>query len=107
MSDKPKILLLVDVPGWALDRVARNVASRLSDLYTFEICYNENAAERLPKVDFDLLYFSYWKQYEKLGPEVRLPRNTCAGIHSHFKWDGGKGLAPSKETLARLSQYRA
>lgn len=33
---KPKILVIVDVPGWALERTADNVMSRLKDRYVFE-----------------------------------------------------------------------
>ena len=40
---KPRVLIVVDVPGWALERTADNVIMRLSDRYHFEKVYRDNA----------------------------------------------------------------
>ena len=43
---KPKILVIVDVPGWALERTADNVIARLQEHYAFDKAFNRNAAEK-------------------------------------------------------------
>ncbi len=104
---KPKILTVVDVPGWALDRTAKNMQSRLRDRYDFEVVYNDQAIERVARSQFDLLYVTYWKQFIDRGIEIQMSKPCVSGIRSHFKWDGGEGRPPSKETLEVLGQYTA
>ena len=104
---KPEILIVVDVPGWALDRTAQNMARRLSDSFAFEIVYNEQATEKVEADAFDVLYIAFWKQLIQQGISVQTKKPCISGVRSHFKWDGGKGLPPSKETIEVLSRYRA
>jgi hypothetical protein len=104
---KPKILVIVDVPGWALDRTADNVMRRLADRYAFEKRFNREAAERIPQGGFDLLYITYERQLPEAKIEVAIPRNSVSGIRCHFKWDGGKGLPPSPEFLGYMRQFAA
>ncbi len=104
---KPNILVIVDVPGWALERTADNVTRRLAHRYRFEKVCNRDAANRVAGGGFDLLYLAYWKQLIDAGLRIELPRPCISGIRSHFKWDGGRGLPPSPETIAVLQQYDA
>ncbi len=39
---KPRILVIVDVPGWALERTADNVMRRLAGRYDFRKAFNTN-----------------------------------------------------------------
>ncbi len=104
---KPKILAIVDVPGWALERTVDNVIARLGGHFRFEKAFNHEAADRLNRGDYDLLYLTYWKQFIDAGLLVSLPAPCVSGIRSHFKWDGGCGLPPSEETLATLNRFGA
>jgi len=60
---KPKITIIVDVPGWALDNTASNVAAQLIDHYDFERIFNRDAGEKIRLGNFDLLYITYWRQF--------------------------------------------
>jgi hypothetical protein len=104
---KPKILVVADVPGWALERTADNVMARLKDHYRFAKAFNHDAVERILQGDFDLLYVTYWKQFLDACLLIDLPKPCISGIRSHFKWDGGQGLPPDRETLATLGRYDA
>lgn len=104
---KPKILVIVDVPGWALERTADNVMARLNDRYQFDKAFNHEATERIERGNFDLLYLTYWKQFIDADLQIELPRPCISGIRSHFKWDGGCSLPPSRKVLATLEQFTA
>jgi hypothetical protein len=104
---KPKITIIVDVPGWALDHTASNVADRLKDHYDFEKVFNRDAEEKIRLGNFDLIYMAYWRQFIDAGIQVKFPGNTVSGVRSHFKWDGGCGLSPSKEIIEYLQKYAA
>jgi len=53
---EPKILVIVDVPGWALKRTADNEIARLKEHYAFDKAFNKNAADKIRAGRFDLLY---------------------------------------------------
>ena len=105
--NKPKILVIPDVPGWALERTADNVIHRLTHLFDFEKAFNQNAEEKIRRGDFDLLYITDFPQVKQAGITSKLPKNTITGIRCHFKWDGGQGLPPSFETIEFLQQFKA
>jgi hypothetical protein len=105
---KPRILIVVDVPGWALDRTAGNVAARLKDLYRFEKVFNAQAVEKIREGKFDLLYIAYETQFQDAHIDVEPPPRAVTGVRSHFKWDGGgKGLPPSEAFLDHLRRFTA
>ena len=104
---KPKILVIVDVPGWALERTADNVMARLKDHYGFEKAFNKNAVEKIREGKFDLLYVAYETQFQDAGIEVDIPPPSVTGVRCHFKWDKGKDLPPSPEFLAHLQGFAA
>jgi hypothetical protein len=103
---KPRILIVVDVPGWALDRTATNVMKRLADLYQFEKVFNAHAVDKIREQKFDLLYVAYETQFQDAHIEVELPPRAVTGVRSHFKWDGGgKGLPPSEAFLGHIRRF--
>jgi hypothetical protein len=104
---KSKVLIIVDVPGWALERTADNVMVRLNDHYIFEKAFNHDAEEKIRRGDFDLLYITYWRQFKDAGIKEQYPPNTVSGIRSHFKWDGGRGLPPSHKIIEYLQHFVA
>ncbi len=104
---KPKILIVVDEPGWALERTADNVIMRLQEHYDFKKVFNCDAVKYITHGSFDLLYITYWRQFKDAGIEIQLPDNVISGVRSHFKWDGGCGMPPSPETIACLKQFAA
>jgi hypothetical protein len=105
---KPRILVIVDVPGWALERTADNVIVRLRDLFDFEKVFNKDAVEKIRSGNFDLLYVTYETQFEDAKLRVALPGRAVTGVRSHFKWDrGGKGLPPSSEFMEHLRRFVA
>jgi glycosyltransferase involved in cell wall biosynthesis len=105
---KPKILVIVDVPGWALERTADNVMARLSGRYDFEKAFNKNAVEKIRARKFDLLYITYETQFQDANIAVDIPQKAVTGVRCHFKWDGGgKGLPPSAAFLSHLGKFVA
>jgi glycosyltransferase involved in cell wall biosynthesis len=104
---KPRILVLVDVPGWALDRTADNVIRRLSHRYRFIKAFNTEAEAALDRANFDLAYLCYWRQFQDAGIERTVPRPAVTGVRSHFKWDGGRGLPPSGMLIDVLRRFDA
>ena len=104
---KPKILVIVDVPGWALERTADNVIARLKEQYAFDKAFNRNAAEKIRAGRFDLLYVTYETQFQDAGMEVNIPQNSVTGVRCHFKWDKGKDLPPSPAFISHLRRFAA
>ena len=64
---KPKITIIVDVPGWALDLTASHVAAHLNDHYDFERVFNRDAEGKIRLGNFDLVYITYWRQFIDAG----------------------------------------
>jgi hypothetical protein len=104
---KPKILVIVDVPGWALERTADNVIARLQDLYHFEKAFNKDAVEKIRAGYFDLLYVTYETQFQDAGIAVDIPQYSVTGVRCHFKWDKGKDLPPSPAFIGHLRRFAA
>jgi predicted glycoside hydrolase/deacetylase ChbG (UPF0249 family) len=105
---KPAILVIADVPGWALDRTADNVIRRLGDRFRFIKVFNGDAVSAIGKDGFDLLYVTYEWQFQDAGIDVNMiPEYSVTGVRSHFKWDGGRGLRPSSRFLRHLERFRA
>jgi glycosyltransferase involved in cell wall biosynthesis len=103
---KPEILIIADVPGWALDRTAENVIKRLSKQFKFKKVFNNQAVEAVQKKDYDLLYITYWRQFQDATINIKINGPTITGIRSHFKWDNGKGLPPSEEMLNQINAFK-
>ncbi len=104
---KPRILVIADVPGWALERTADNVMKRLDARYDFKKAFNSTAVEALNRRDYDLVYVCYERQFQDAGITVAAPRPAVIGVRCHFKWDGGVGNPPSPEFLEYLHGFDA
>lgn len=103
---KPEILIIADVPGWALDRTAENVINRLSNRFKFKKAFNSQAVDAVKKNDYDLLYITYWCQFQDASINLKITSPAISGIRSHFKWDKGKGLPPSEEMLNHINAFK-
>jgi len=104
---KPKILIIADVPGWALDRTAKNVIERLENHYSFKKVFNDLAAESIKKENYDLLYITYWRQFTDASIKSDIPQPAITGIRSHFKWDQGNNQPPSAKMLKCIGRFKA
>ena len=104
---KPEILIIADIPGWALDRTAENVIKRLSNRFKFKKVFNAQAVEAIKKNDYDLLYITYWRQFQDASINIQINGPAITGIRSHFKWDEGKNLPPSDEMLNQINAFKA
>ena len=104
---KPEILIIADVPGWALDRTAENIIKRLSNRFKFKKVFNAQAVEAVKKNNYDLLYITYWRQFQDASINIKISSPVITGIRSHFKWDKGKGLPPSDEMLNHINTFKA
>ena len=83
---KPEILIIADVPGWALDRTADNVIKRLSDQFKFKKVFNDQAIEAIQKNDYDLLYITYWRQFQDASIDMDITAPAVTGIRQGDKW---------------------
>lgn len=100
---KPKVLLLVDRPGWAYDNAARHVATELADEFEFRIEYvaqqpNLNASP------FDLLYVFFWGETYHHRFNVP-PEKVIKEISSH-RWanEDNYGRLTPQQTAQRHLQ---
>ena len=104
---KPEILIIADVPGWALDRTAENVIKHLSNQFRFKKFFNAQAVEEINKNDYDLLYITYWRQFQDASINIKISSPAITGIRSHFKWDKGKDLPPTEEMINHINTFKA
>lgn len=104
---KPRILVIVDVPGWALERTADNVMRRLAGRYAFRKAFNRTAPQELARRDYDLVYLCYERQFQDAGITAPVPPPAVIGVRCHSKWDGGVGNPPSQEFLCYLRRFSA
>ena len=104
---KPRILVIVDVPGWALERTADNVIKRLAGRYDFRKAFNRRAVEAISRRDYDLVYICYERQFQDAGIAVAAPRPAVIGVRCHSKWDGGAGNRPPEEFIAYVRCFDA
>jgi hypothetical protein len=79
-ADLPRVVLLVDRPGWAFDIIARAFAARLAQRFAFRI-----VARAVEPVDFDpaevdLVYAFWWgdRSFASLGlPPQKIVREVA------------------------------
>ena len=80
---KPRILLLVDRPGWAYDAAARAIAKQLSDAFEFRIEYVREKPD-LSRWPFDLVHVFFWGESHHRDFATD-PRRVVKEISSH-RW---------------------
>ncbi len=80
-AEKPRILLIADVPNWIFERHCLNLKRLLSDEFEFTIVYDNQPYD---EADYDLIYPLEWY---KVRPEaIRDPMKYVSGIRSHLVW---------------------
>jgi glycosyltransferase involved in cell wall biosynthesis len=119
----PRILLLVDRPGWAFDTNANALVYHLSDRYEFQIVYVADHPD-LSKIPFELIFVYFWGETYHLS-YVERPEQVIKLIASH-RWaleeqyglfspkgmvqkylqDAGTVVAISQRLQRLLSPYR-
>jgi hypothetical protein len=105
---KPRILVIVDVPGWALERTADNVMRRLAHRYSFIKAFNSNAVDAIRRRDYDLVYICYERQFQDTGLiNIDVPRPRVIGVRCHSKWDSGTGQPSSANFNSHLMGFSA
>ncbi len=123
MPHKPKILLLVDRPGWVFDTIAKAYVKYLSDDFDFNICYVVENPD-LEKWNFDLLYIFFWGETYHQKFNIN-PKKIVKEISSYrwmnepqygllnpkemanrYLYDAGSVTSTSKSVMRLLSPYR-
>ena len=84
MSEKPKILIVSDVPGWAYDNVSSAIMKELQRDFEFHKLY----AQDLPVINhqpYDIVYVMYWgSDFLKRN---FIPKNKlCLQVASFWSW---------------------
>ena len=79
-SDKPRILFIVDVSGWAWDIKTKNIKHWLRDEYEIVIKYQNEISEFVDE-DYDL-YFAYDCPYVRRF-KGKDPRRIIGGVTAH------------------------
>jgi hypothetical protein len=121
-APKPRILLLVDSPGWAYDTAAKAISAALADEFEFRIAYADQKPD-LNEWPFDLVYVFWWGTiwHQKFASD---PRLVMKEVSSHrwaepafgslspkqaaesFLSDAAVITATSKRLQAAFSPYR-
>jgi glycosyltransferase involved in cell wall biosynthesis len=91
LRGRPRVLAIVDHPGWAHDFKTRQLARNLSDEFVIHAVFQEAVTSR-DLADADLVMAYYWMQIQDVHnvlPELdRLRSRLLIGICSHFELDG-------------------
>jgi len=93
-SGKPRVVFVIDRPGWAYDIVSRNVAAQLADDYDFRIiCQAERAYKDQIQEDADLWIFHHLSMADKHGAGrkylVKMSGYRCLEVFNE-KGDAGQ-----------------
>lgn len=98
---KPRILLLVDRPGWAYDTAARALQRELAEHFTISIAYVVDRPD-LRKLEFDLLHVFFWGETWHL--QFRIPKEKVFKEVSSHRWQEAEYgcLAPDEFVLRQL-----
>ncbi len=87
----PRILAIVDRPGWAIDKKASCLARHLADRYRFIVRYQHEVDEDDLKAA-DLIVIFYWLELLKMPLSeavlARFSDRLLMGICSHYELDG-------------------
>lgn len=95
-KERPRILLLADKPGWALDAQAKEFVKTVGDLYDFRIEYVRENPD-LSKIDFDLLFVLFWGEFYQ--DQFKVPYYKVIKQLSSHRWENEKQygfLTPQK-----------
>ena len=81
---KPRILMVIDRPGWAFDHSAQHLARKLTDEFEFRFLY---VAEQLcfDPQDYDLIHVFFWG--EQFHTRFQPRRNMVLKEISSHRWE--------------------
>ncbi|MDD5026614.1 MAG: glycosyltransferase family 4 protein [Candidatus Peribacteraceae bacterium] len=91
VSSRPRVLLVIDVYGWAYHTLARGIVSCLKDAFDFTIVTLQEAAS-LPSDTYDLVHMFDWKSTFLHHSPLRRPVLKC--IFDLTDWDALPYLPP-------------
>jgi glycosyltransferase involved in cell wall biosynthesis len=101
----PRVLLVADRPGWAIENKARQLQRHLSDRYALRIVHQGDIREA--DLEADLVVIFYWLELLKMPlPEAALAacrERLLIGICSHFELEGER-RAPGLAAIDRLAR---
>jgi glycosyltransferase involved in cell wall biosynthesis len=80
--DRPRVLLIADVPRWIFERHCLRFKAGLSDEFDFDVKY---VGQPFDEADYDLVYPLEWSMVDHRL--IREPRKYVTGVRSHISWD--------------------
>ncbi len=85
-AGKPRILLVADVPDWALHSIASAISTHLADDFRFETIFRHpNDPAPIESDGFDLIYFLFSGIWTPRTRESGLASKAIVGVHSHVE----------------------
>lgn len=97
---KPRVLLVVDRPGWAFHRIASQIATRLTDEFRFQIV----PADLLRSADCDIAVALWWRAHPKIIQETNA-KSVVLCLYDHVSWC--KSLIDIREFEEALGKSQA
>jgi len=100
INTKPKVLLVVDVPGWAWDHKANALMRNLKNTFTFVKAYNKNLTKKMI-YDADSVHFFGWAECPYFVEQC------TAGVSSHNfekQMDHAKSLMRKYKIITAVSK---
>jgi glycosyltransferase involved in cell wall biosynthesis len=81
-ANRPRLLLIADVPNWIFDRHAHVIQAGLADTFDIDISYQ---GQPVDEDAYDLIHPLEWN----LVPleQIQNPHKWVTGIRSHISWD--------------------
>jgi glycosyltransferase involved in cell wall biosynthesis len=104
------ILLIPDVPNWALDKNARDLVTYNRSDLRLDICYSEDFLNdwKRYEAEYDLLFPMYMGSFFAMLKR-RVPTDkVITGVRSFHRWDGGRtrppgyNVRPPRKIIKRL-----
>lgn len=103
-ENRPRILLLIDIPGWAFHTIAKEIERHLSDRFIFTI-FIKNDFPTIDESKFDIIHVFYeFEEYHKqfLTGKTKVIRS----VYSHY-WEIDHHLTPMELYQTYLNDAHA
>lgn len=104
LDNRPRVLLLIDIPDWAFHTIARSVEKHLSDRFACTILIKDQHPH-IVESSFDLIHVFYeFEEYHRsfLTGKAKVLRS----VYSHY-WEVDLGLTPMQFYQRYLSDAHA
>ena len=87
MIAKPSVAIIIDLHGWAFDRIAQQIKRRYLHQYDIEILTLAESQIK-PKVKhYDLLISLWWAAVHQIRQKRKITADKyVAAIYDHFTW---------------------